>query len=83
MVLRHQVRILELKGTNSPIGPLSWRSSASSSIICHGGIVKSCGSTRPADHAATSSCLAMLSTNTPFRKVAPARTSATGAAPLT
>ena len=24
-----------LKGTNSPIGPLSWRSSASSSIICH------------------------------------------------
>jgi hypothetical protein len=25
----------ELKGTNSPIGPLSWHSSAPSSIICH------------------------------------------------
>src|ERR1019366_6586464 len=24
-----------LKGTNSPIGPLSWHSSAPSSIICH------------------------------------------------
>ena len=26
----------EVKGTNSPIGPLSWHSSASLSIICHG-----------------------------------------------
>ena len=25
----------EVKGTNSPIGPLSWHSSAPSSIICH------------------------------------------------
>jgi hypothetical protein len=47
------------------------------------GIVKSCGSARPADHAATSSCFATVSTNTPFRNVAPARTRATSAAPLT
>ena len=48
-----------------------------------GGIVKSCGSARPADHAATSPSCASLSTNTPFRNVAPARTSATRCAPLT
>ena len=48
-----------------------------------GGIVKSCGSARPADHAATSPSFVSLSTNTPFRNVAPARTSATRCAPLT
>jgi len=48
-----------------------------------GGIVKSCGSARPADHAATSSCFATVSTNTPFLNFAPARTRATSAAPLT
>jgi tetratricopeptide (TPR) repeat protein len=56
------------------------------SVACghaRGGIVKSCGSARPADHAATSSCFATVSTNTPFRNVAPARTRATSAAPLT
>jgi len=51
--------------------------------LVSGGIVKSCGSTRPADHAATSSSFTMPSTNTPFRNVAPARTSATSDAPLT
>jgi len=47
------------------------------------GIVKSCGSARPADHAATSPSCASLSTSTPFRNVAPVRTSATRCAPLT
>ena len=48
-----------------------------------GGIVKSCGSARPADHAATSSPFTTDSTSTPFRNVAPARTRATSAEPLT
>lgn len=39
-------------------------------------MVKSCGSARLADYAATSSSCNELSTYTPFRNVAPARTSA-------
>ena len=70
-----------------------WRSPNSESLSCPlspkalrtawRGIVKSCGSARPADHAATSSCFATVSTNTPFRNVAPAGTRATSAGPLT
>jgi hydroxyethylthiazole kinase-like sugar kinase family protein len=33
--LKHVLAECVVKGTNSPIGPLSWHSSASSSIICH------------------------------------------------
>jgi hypothetical protein len=40
-----------------------------SELLAEGGIVKSCGSTQPADDATTSSCLAIVSPNTPFRNV--------------
>jgi len=60
-----------------------WASHQDHDTAFNGGIVKSCGSARPADHAATSSCFATVSTNTPFRNFAPARTRATSAAPLT
>ena len=40
----------ELKGTNSPIGPLSWHSSAPSSIICHASCVSSVPPARDRHH---------------------------------
>jgi hypothetical protein len=45
-----QPREFELKGTNSPIGPLSWHSSAPSSIICQAPCVSSVRPARDRHH---------------------------------
>jgi hypothetical protein len=89
--------LIEPESRGDPMSPLRWTLKSTRVLAAEltrlghkvganlvgGGIVKSCGSARPADHAATPPSCSSLSTNTPFRNVAPVRTSATRCAPLT